>query len=103
MVADNKALAALSFDELRGLLIAELASILQVEESEIDTAKPFEEYGLDSTDAVIVVGLVEERLQTELEPELLLRNRSIDEVLQALQQEGRLAPSPTGSTSETRS
>lgn len=75
------------------MLIAELASILQVDASEIDPAKPFDEYGLDSTDAVVVVGLVEERMGIELEPELLLRNRSIDEVIAALLREGKVKSS----------
>jgi acyl carrier protein len=82
-----------SADEIRRLLIAELASVLKVDQSKIDTAMLFDEYGLDSTDAVILVGLVEERLQIELEPELLLRNRSIDEVIRTLQQQGKLASS----------
>lgn len=74
--------------EIRDLLIAELATILQVKEGDISTSKTFDEYGLDSMDAVIVVGLVEERLDMELEPELLLRNRSIDEVVNALEEAG---------------
>ena len=82
-----------NLDEIRRMLIVELASILQVEETEIDTAKPFDEYGLDSTDAVIVVGLVEERLGIELEPELLLRNRTIDEVIAALMEKGGITSS----------
>ena len=55
------------------------------------TAKPFDEYGLDSTDAIIVVGLVEEQIGMELEPELLLRNRTIDEVVNSLKQLGRIS------------
>jgi acyl carrier protein len=77
-------------DAIRKMLMAELAAILQIDESQIDTAKPFDEYGLDSTDAIIVVGLVEEQIGMELEPELLLRNRTIDEVVNSLKQRGRI-------------
>jgi len=80
-----------SADAIRKMLIGELAAILQIDESQVDTSKPFDEYGLDSTDAIIVVGLVEEQIQMELEPELLIRNRTIDEVVNSLQQLGRLS------------
>jgi acyl carrier protein len=92
-VSDDKVIRVPSTQEIRSLLIAELAMVLRVDESAIETSKLFDEYGLDSTDAVILVGLVEERLQIELEPELLLRNRSIDEVIRTLQQQGKLGPS----------
>jgi acyl carrier protein len=80
-----------SADAIRKMLIAELAAVLQIEGSQIDTSKPFDEYGLDSTDAIIVVGLVEEQIGMELEPELLLRNRTIDEVVNSLKHLGRLS------------
>ena len=80
-----------SSDAIRKMLIGELAAILEIAESQVDTSKPFDEYGLDSTDAIIVVGLVEEQIQMELEPELLIRNRTIDEVVNSLQQLGRLS------------
>ena len=79
-----------SADAIRRMLIAELAAILQIDGSQIDTSMPFDEYGLDSTDAIIVVGLVEEQIGMELEPELLLRNRTIDDVVSSLKQLGRL-------------
>ena len=87
-MGDNNGMKRASATEIRDLLVAELATILQLQESEISTSKTFDEYGLDSMDAVIVVGLVEERLDMELEPELLLRNRSIDEVVNALKELG---------------
>ena len=79
-----------SAEFIRKMLIVELAAVLRIEESQIDTSKPFDEYGLDSTDAIIVVGTVEERIQMELEPELLIRNRTIEEVINSLKQLGRI-------------
>lgn len=87
---NKKINGAAKLDEIRRMLIAELATILQLNEADIDTAKPFEEYGLDSTDSVVVVGLVEERVGFELEPELLLRNRCIDEVVKSLREGGKI-------------
>lgn len=80
-----------SADAIRRMLIRELAAILQIDESQIDTSKPFDEYGLDSTDAIIVVGLVEEQIGMDLEPELLLQNRTVDEVVNSLKRLGRLS------------
>lgn len=77
-----------SAEEIRDLLVSELATILHLEKANISTSRTFDQYGLDSMDAVVVVGLVEERLGVELEPELLLRNRSIDEVVNALKELG---------------
>jgi acyl carrier protein len=66
------------------IIVAELAETLGIDAALIDAAKRFDEYGLDSTDAIVVVGLVEERLDIELPAELLLRNMSIDEVMDDL-------------------
>lgn len=70
---------------LRAMLVTELAQILRVDEAEIDPRRDFDEYGLDSTDAVIVVGLIEDRLKIEITPELLLQNRCIDDAVKAIE------------------
>jgi acyl carrier protein len=91
MLSEKLKFNGLSVDRLREILIEELAAILQIEKSRVDTAKTFDEYGLDSTDAVILVGVIEERVQTELDPELLLQYRTIDSAIDAL-----TAPNPAG-------
>lgn len=70
--------------EFRGLLIGELATILKLDPSAIDPDKTFDDLGLDSTDAVVVVGILEERLGIELAPELLLQHRTVNAVIEAL-------------------
>jgi acyl carrier protein len=75
---------------IRKILIVQLAAVLIVEESQIDTSKPFDEYGLDSTDAIMIVGMIEDRIEMELEPELLIRNRTIEDVINYLKQAGRI-------------
>jgi acyl carrier protein len=84
MLTEKPPFNGISIDALRDILIEELAAILHIEKSAIDTSRPFDEYGLDSTDAVIVVGVIEERVQAELDPELLLQHRTIDSVIGAL-------------------
>lgn len=80
-----------SADAIRRLLIKELAAMLNTGEAEIDTEKDFDDYGLDSTDAVIIAGLLEEQLAIELDPELLLRNRTVDQVTEWIEQNCRHA------------
>ena len=41
----------------------------------------FRDYGLDSMDAVVVGGALEERFDVEVDATLFLRNRSIDELM----------------------
>jgi acyl carrier protein len=71
-------------DEIRALLIAEIAVILEIDQAEIDPAKSFDEYGLDSVAGVILLNAIEESLGTELEPEVVMRGRCIDEIVDTL-------------------
>jgi acyl carrier protein len=70
--------------ELRALLIAEVASILELEQPEIDPARAFDEYGVDSVGAVVLLNAVEEHLGMELDPELVMRQRCINEIVDKL-------------------
>jgi len=71
-------------DEIRALLIAEIALILELEQAEIDPAKGFDEYGLDSVAGVILLNAIEETLGTELAPEVVMRGRCINEIVDTL-------------------
>ena len=73
-----------SAEELRALLIAEIAVILELQQAEIDPAKGFDEYGLDSVAGVILLNAIEETLGTELEPEVVMRGRCINEIVDTL-------------------
>jgi thioesterase domain-containing protein/acyl carrier protein len=75
-----------SWDEpaLREQLAIQFAETLKVDRTAIDPAKSFDEYGLDSVDAVIATESLGKRLGIELPPEFLFENRSVDEVVQAL-------------------
>jgi acyl carrier protein len=73
-----------SAEEIRALLIAEIAVILELQQAEIDPAKGFDEYGLDSVAGVILLNAIEETLGTELEPEVVMRGRCINEIVDKL-------------------
>jgi acyl carrier protein len=73
-----------SAEEIRALLIAEIAVILELQQAEIDPATGFDEYGLDSVAGVILLNAIEETLGTELEPEVVMRGRCINEIVDTL-------------------
>jgi len=70
--------------DLQKVLIDALAGVLNAKPSEVDTAKSFDEYGLDSIDAVIATEWIGNRLGIVLPPEFLFVFRSIDAVTNAL-------------------
>jgi acyl carrier protein len=74
-----------SREEIRALLIAEVAFILKLEQAEIDPLKGFDEYGLDSVAGVVLLNAVEELIGMELEPEIVMRGRCIDEIVDTLE------------------
>jgi thioesterase domain-containing protein/acyl carrier protein len=69
---------------LREVLLDQLAGVLRAPRAEVDPAKSFDEYGLDSIDAVIVTGQIAEQLGIELPREFLLYHRSVNAVVNAL-------------------
>jgi cytochrome P450/acyl carrier protein len=73
-----------SSEEIRALLIAEVAYILKLEQAEIDPSKGFDEYGLDSVAGVVLLNAVEESIGMELEPEVVMRGRCINEIVDTL-------------------
>jgi acyl carrier protein len=74
----------LSSEKIRALLISEVALILELEQAEIDPSKGFDEYGLDSVAGVVLLNALEESLGIEIEPEIVMRGRSINEIVDAL-------------------
>jgi thioesterase domain-containing protein/acyl carrier protein len=71
---------------LRNLLVGELAKFLELPTADIDPAKSFDAYGLDSIDAVIATEAIGRTLGIELAPEILFINRSVNAMVEALLQ-----------------
>jgi acyl carrier protein len=71
---------ALTHDELRAWLVTELARRVSIPESEVDTAKPFDAYGLDSRGAVQVSGALEQVVERRLSPGILFDHGTIDDL-----------------------
>jgi acyl carrier protein len=80
----------LTYESLRGWLITELARRVKCPESEVDTAKSFDAYGLDSRTAVQVSGALEKVVQRRLSPGILFDYETIDDLADYLTRELRL-------------
>lgn len=78
-------------ETLRLWLIDRLAAQIKVPASEVDTAKSFEAYGLDSMVAVEVSGSLEKIVERRLSPGLLYEFPTIDELSGYLSRELELA------------
>jgi len=80
----------LTHEKLRAWLVAELARMVKITEAEVDTAKPFDAYGLDSRSAVQVSGALEKVVERRLSPGILFDHETIDELADHLSGELRL-------------
>lgn len=76
---------------VKGWLAQRMASQLKADISSIDTAKPFEEYGLDSMFAVKVTGELEKVVEMRLSPALLFENTCIDDVANVIANSAKAA------------
>jgi acyl carrier protein len=77
----------LTEESLRSWLVADLARRVKCPESEIDTAKPFDAFGLDSRTAVQVSGALEKVVDRRLSPAILFDHGTIDDLAAYLSRE----------------
>ncbi len=70
----------LTYDSLRGWMVADLARRLRCDASEIDTAKPFDALGLDSRNAVQISGALQKVVGKRLSPAVLFDHETIDDL-----------------------
>ncbi|MDZ5649764.1 acyl carrier protein [Nitrospirillum sp. BR 11828] len=78
----------LKSDAVRTWIVGFLVSLLDVNESEIKGDTLFHVMGLDSVDAVVMAGALEEHFNVEIEAALFLRNSTIDGLIADLQANG---------------
>jgi acyl carrier protein len=74
----------LTKDEITKLLAGYVAELLDMDAGEIDPERNLIDYGLDSADAVLLAGAVEEAVDQECDPAILLRNATIAGVVAEL-------------------
>lgn len=71
-------------EELRAVCVEELSRILSLSPAEFDGMRNFDDYGLDSIDALVALGAISERLGVDLPPELLFVHRTLDAAVDAV-------------------
>jgi len=54
--------------------------MVKIDQAQVDTAKPFQAYGLDSLAAVQVSGALEKVVERRLSPGILFDHETIDEL-----------------------
>jgi acyl carrier protein len=68
---------------VRAWLLSYLSNRLGIEEIYVDLRRGLGEYGLDSVDAVIMIGELEEHVGTEIDPKLIFEFDTLEEMLSA--------------------
>ena len=75
---------ALTPQNVREWATAYLAHLLNRPPAEIDLFREISAYGLDSMDAVVMAGAMEDHFQVEIDPAAFLRQTTIGDLLDAL-------------------
>lgn len=76
-------------------LVTELAAQMGVKPDDIDVREPFDSYGLNSAQALVVAGRLENLLGFKLSPVLLMYYPTIESLSQRLEEEAETAQSET--------
>ena len=71
-------------EAIQGWLIDKLAEVLEIEPSQVDIGLDFEEYGLESAEAINLSGDLEEYLGCRLPPTLLWDYQNVEALAQYL-------------------
>ena len=74
----TKARIPLTPDALRTWMLDYITSVLDLPAGEISTAAQFDIYGLDSVEAVVMAGVMEEEFGVQIDPVELFDHPSID-------------------------
>ncbi len=75
----------MSESELRGWVRQHIAKLLNVHADELDLNQTLESFGMDSVDAVLMAGEMEEFLNIEIDPAALLQYPTIEQMVAAME------------------
>jgi acyl carrier protein len=75
----------MNFDptNVRSWMLGYLARLLEIDERDIDLGKSLGDFGLDSVDAVIMAGELEEHFGVEIDPNVVFEFDTLQEMLEA--------------------
>lgn len=78
----------LNAEQLRVWMVDYISAVLDLGKEKIGTDAPFDSYGLDSAEAVIMAGVMEEEFHREIDPNMFFDDPSIDGVVRSFQAAG---------------
>lgn len=78
---DEEATLPLDASGLRDWLIRYIRSVLDLPEGDFPTSESFDSFGLDSSETVIMAGVMEEEFGLQLDPAMLFEHSSIDKLV----------------------
>ncbi|MEQ8404499.1 MAG: acyl carrier protein [Oceanicaulis sp.] len=64
--------------ELKAWMVTYISDLLALDAAQVTTSDTFEVFGMDSVEAVVMAGVMEEEFGAPVEPSLLLEYPSID-------------------------
>ena len=99
----NNRSATLKAETIQGWLVDKLAVVLEIEPNQIDVGQDFEEYGLESAEAINLSGDLEDYLNCRLPPTLLWDYQNIAALSQHLAQNFVSGQKPRDSSSDSLS
>ncbi|MCC5632194.1 acyl carrier protein [Nostoc sphaeroides] len=76
-----------SVETIQVWLVAQFAERLEIDSEDIDTSEPFDNYGLNSAETMILLGRLEKWLGRNLSPTLIFNYPTIAELAQRLAEE----------------
>jgi acyl carrier protein len=71
-------------EKMREWVRGHMAGVLKVAPETIAFDKPISEYGLDSVDAILMAGELEQAFKLEIDPATFIRYETFDAAIQAL-------------------
>jgi acyl carrier protein len=82
---------------LRVWMFKYIGSVLDIPSDSFSGSATFDTYGMDSAEAVIMAGVMEEEFRVQIDPRLFFEHPSVDELANALAELelGPLYPEPT--------
>ena len=86
----NEFLRSRDRNTVRAWLIKYITEAIDIPVTPFPTGDTFDTYGFDSTETVIMAGVMEEEFGIELEPALLFENPSVDGLVESLARAGLL-------------
>jgi acyl carrier protein len=76
--------SSLDVEAVRAWLIDYISSVLDAPRDDFPTGKRFDEFGIDSVEAVVMAGMLEEAFAVQVDPMQVFEHPSVDQLARAL-------------------